>query len=1035
MAPGMPATSADGTPVSDPEVTTWQQLGWGNKSEGRVVEADLGRYVLCWCASGCDGDAVPLEVGVVFVVGADSGQERECVAGEICGAPWRITGLTGRDFNPWDRIAAMDVCAGSFVVGFPDAGVTEGATIFRSTLPDALECSTVNPADLDTVASNWGCYRASPSGGAYRLCYCTPRGAAGVASCAQPEDFGFDIGTLTVLGPNTSQRFKCVKGQPCEISDLAGFGLEDGDLVLILEECGLPRAENTSGPVAISGVAGLTESAAVAATNGGSTFTFPDVVSAEGGDYRVCWCRPSASLTGCANSVDFAADAGQLTIVAPVLDHLRKCYRGAPCAIGDLEGFGLADGDLVRVLHTCAGGDEALVAHWPDEGLSQAAEAGGASVSWGAQPVWSEAGRYALCWCMGGGTCEQLGDFSLQIGELVLAGPASGQAPVAVGGHPLLLGGLRAFGLEEGSLLAVLPNESGCQGPAEAVYAAAAESHFPNGGILTSLAQAYVPTGSAESEDAAAPFWSEEAPVAMTGGTFSLCILPTQAGSETSRRGVHGGYVYLGCATRQEAQTMCDLRRMPMPNTSAAQATIEASIAAARAAGSLPPGSCGQAVWLGGQWSDAHDQWRWDNTIAMTEGPVAPSEHDSLPGPDDAYHYTNWAGGQPSAYPHALEPALYMDAATGRWHDASPGGHVLAVVCEEAVPLPAGELRLSGPAGLGAPAAGSAQHWEARAGHQLALEGPLAGVDLLPGDLLLAVDGSATPCAGEKQASAPMGAEGISYPSADGASFVWPGTARAAGGIYTLCWCRPAADVTECRVAADFLVSAGTLSLRGPLLGQHHVCQSAENCSVALAWPDDVGPEQGQLVAAEGACDADAVGSAVAFDSSDPDGRLFEIAALPAPGGARALCWCASPGCGGGGAASAVEVGRLEVLGPFAGQHFSCRAAEPCEVAPLVGLGPAVGLLSRRLDAPGALALTNQSACGTAGEPGAVAVPGDTCSEHFVGCSHSWPASAMDVPPMDYLLCWCHSLSCGPSEFVVQVGTLSVREAYYYSDR
>merc|ERR1712151_340420 len=114
-------------------------------------------------------------------------------------------------------------------------------------------------------------------------------------------------------------------------------------------------------------------------------------------------------------------------------------------------------------------------------------------------------------------------------------------------------------------------------------------------------------------------------------------------------------------------------------------------------------------------------------------------------------------------------------------------------------------------------------------------------------------------------------------------------------------------------------------------------------------------------------------------------------------------------------------VGEIEIRGPYANQHFSCTVGMPCSLAPVQGLGLVDG---------GALAFTNRSACSAgeefADEMGAISLPAENCGNYFVGCTHSWPAHSMAVPPGDYRLCWCHSASCPASEFVIHIGTLSV---------
>ncbi|CAE8692336.1 unnamed protein product [Polarella glacialis] len=326
-APGIPDTAADGRPSG-----LRQRLRWGNQVEGRVLNAQVGRYVLCWCKDGCEG-AVPLEISVVFISGPEPGQGRTCVRGEFCD----MTGTRS--------------CGGKFAEGFPRGGFTEGVVTFQSTTSDT-SCATVAANEMQFVSSNFGCERVTASAGNYKLCFCTPRGAG--ASCQRAYDFSFDIGTMVVQGPLRNQARKCVFGYRCWAEDIQGVGLADGDLILVLDKCRMPQTSPAAGNMTIRGIAGLTPGAGVPAYGkDGSQYLLAETVLAIAGTYRMCWCRPSLSATGCGITDSFAADIGGITVVTPALSLLRRCVRGQTCAIIDLEGFGLADGDAVHVLHFC----------------------------------------------------------------------------------------------------------------------------------------------------------------------------------------------------------------------------------------------------------------------------------------------------------------------------------------------------------------------------------------------------------------------------------------------------------------------------------------------------------------------------------------------------------------------------------------------------------------------------------------------------------------------------------------------------------
>ncbi|CAE8676118.1 unnamed protein product, partial [Polarella glacialis] len=265
---------------------------------------------------------------------------------------------------------------------------------------------------MQFVSSNFGCERVTASAGSYKLCFCTPRGAG--ASCQLAYDFSFDIGTMVVQGPLRNQARKCVFGYRCWAEDIQGVGLADGDLILVLDKCRMPQTSPAAGNMTIRGIAGLTPGAGVPAYGkDGSQYLLAETVLAIAGTYRMCWCRPSLSATGCGITDSFAADIGGITVVTPALSLLRRCVRGQTCAIIDLEGFGLADGDAVHVLHFCPDKPNygifqedvpptgVFIDGWPRKGLSLPAEIGGTSVSWGVEVVMAPVGRYPICWCMG----------------------------------------------------------------------------------------------------------------------------------------------------------------------------------------------------------------------------------------------------------------------------------------------------------------------------------------------------------------------------------------------------------------------------------------------------------------------------------------------------------------------------------------------------------------------------------------------------------------------------------------------------------
>merc|ERR1712151_417340 len=65
-------------------------------------------------------------------------------------------------------------------------------------------------------------------------------------------------------------------------------------------------------------------------------------------------------------------------------------------------------------------------------------------------------------------------------------------------------------------------------------------------------------------------------------------------------------------------------------------------------------------------------------------------------------------------------------------------------------------------------------------------------------------------------------------------------------------------------------------------------------------------------------------------------------------------------------------------------------------------------------------------------DAGVVATLSSHCGNYYIGCSHTWSADLMGlqfaVPYLagGYRLCWCYSANCTSSDFVIEIGTLTV---------
>jgi hypothetical protein len=82
------------------------------------------------------------------------------------------------------------------------------------------------------------------------------------------------------------------------------------------------------------------------------SLSFADVVvTAAGGQYRLCWC---AGGQDCALPAQHKVDFGRLTLIGPALDHQYTCVSGQSCRLDGLQGQYLnSENGVIMVLDTC----------------------------------------------------------------------------------------------------------------------------------------------------------------------------------------------------------------------------------------------------------------------------------------------------------------------------------------------------------------------------------------------------------------------------------------------------------------------------------------------------------------------------------------------------------------------------------------------------------------------------------------------------------------------------------------------------------
>ena len=119
------------------------------------------------------------------------------------------------------------------------------------------------------------------------------------------------------------------------------------------------------------------------------------VVSAAGGQYRLCWCAGSQT---CELAEDFRTDAGGLLLIGPAIQTQdRTCVSGQLCAFGGFLGQSLSETDAIAVLDTC--GTVHHVPRFPIQGLVSSMGSSGSIVTFGTAYVTAAGGKYRLCWC------------------------------------------------------------------------------------------------------------------------------------------------------------------------------------------------------------------------------------------------------------------------------------------------------------------------------------------------------------------------------------------------------------------------------------------------------------------------------------------------------------------------------------------------------------------------------------------------------------------------------------------------------------
>ena len=381
-----------------------------------------GSYRLCWCDERCDlPENFRVDFGTMQILGPVFDQHRTCISGQSCHLDIGIFG-TWHDLSStseMSKVLVLETCAQPSVV----AGWGSFTAVGRDTY-DTL--STTPSTSLGMSLVTFESVRISAAGGRYEMCWCL----LASESCTKPEDFHVGVGTVTVVGPSSlSQEQTCTSGQMCQIQGTFSY-TNSQDRLLLASTCGAPALT----------VLQNVQNGTTTQTASGSMATWSSApITAEGGQYRLCWC---SSFATCSPS-DFI-DMGELLLLGPSpLEQHRTCVSGLPCEFDGFLGKQLSAQNKILLADTCG------VASMPSSQIASLETLGvSAIVSWESLEI--AGGVYRLCWCSGDadgadGTqaCHAAEDFQTDAGSLTLIGVAPlHQDRTCISGFPCEIDGI-----------------------------------------------------------------------------------------------------------------------------------------------------------------------------------------------------------------------------------------------------------------------------------------------------------------------------------------------------------------------------------------------------------------------------------------------------------------------------------------------------------------------------------------------------------------------------------------------------------------
>jgi len=325
--------------------------------------------------------------------------------------------------------------------------------------------------------------------------------------CTDAVHFLREVGGMEVPGsPTLHQIHLCVIGQSCDIS-IASSGMSGLAATRLLpiylndNDWLADEAAYTSSYCSAAGssdVATLTPDpstalgvvSAIAQPASGSLTSFswgiaPIVNVDLSRQIILCWCGEKETQNSegvCADGNSYRLIAGVLNIMGPLRGgNNMTCCKGLICVVLNLDGAGLADGDVMVVSETldCSGGP---LAGFPTAGISSSdpslvsshlaaksdpSTQAGTSFSWGPATVrLAVPGSYALCWCRASsgtvGGCSRSDDFVILAGSLDIFGPSVGQIFECIMGRTCRVNPVVGVGLGQGDRIVIIDFQLNC---------------------------------------------------------------------------------------------------------------------------------------------------------------------------------------------------------------------------------------------------------------------------------------------------------------------------------------------------------------------------------------------------------------------------------------------------------------------------------------------------------------------------------------------------------------------------------------------